>query len=355
MPEQGHAVRIAFHCNATPALGGGHVMRCLTIASECARRGADILFLVSAETPATVPALARSGFPLATVTSGAEMLLATLAAHWGEADWLVVDSFETRADSERLLRRRARRILVIDDLADRPHDCDALVDPNLGRTDAHYRPLVPPAAEVFTGVRFALLRPEFEQARWASRIRRRTGHGRVKRVLVSMGLTDVDAISARVVAALWDACPEIDIEAVVGTGSPSLPTLRHLAESRPRLHIHVDSPRMAELMLAADLAVGSGGSTSWERCALGLPTVLVILADNQVAVARALVAHGAAVGAGTACDGPFRAARLVRALIDDPARLGWMSENCYRLDVGNGAGIIAAHLMDEGRAIAQTP
>jgi UDP-2,4-diacetamido-2,4,6-trideoxy-beta-L-altropyranose hydrolase len=289
-------MKTVFRLDATAAIGGGHAMRCLTLAYELARGGAECLFLVNETAVDWAPALARSPFArqLAGPDGAAD---ADIILGWanGPSDIAIVDSYSLDARYERELRRAARKIMVIDDLADRPHDCDVLLDSMLGREPADYAGLVSNETQMLLGPAYAMLRPEFAALRGASLSRRHASTG-IKRILVSLGLTDVGGITARVVEALRDLKLAADVDVVIGAMAQSRVQLVAMGADWPKLHLHIDPPDMAKLMVDADLAIGAGGTTTWERCCLGLPTIMLVLADNQRLVAERLAAAGAVLG-----------------------------------------------------------
>ena len=302
-------MKAAFYCEASASIGGGHVMRCLALAGELARRGAEVVFLVGAAAEATVPDLARARFATYRIAADMATAMAALAGHWrAGADWLVVDSYTIGRGEEHALRRAAMSLLAIDDLANRVHDCDLLLDQSMGRQAADYAGLVPPACRLLIGPRHALLRPAFAAARASALARREQAFAQglpARRVLVSMGMTDVGAVTGHVVDALLAGGDWTAIDAVVGAATPSLPDLRARAAAHRELSLHVDADaeRLAGLMAHADLAIGAGGGTSLERLCLGLPSIVVALVDNQRAQAAALVAAGAALAVAPASGG----------------------------------------------------
>ncbi len=288
-------MRILFRVDADPRIGGGHVMRCLTLAGEIARRGGENAFLVNDQAQATAPALARSGLRVFVVDSSAEGAGAAARAAFPDgADWVLFDSYAFDAAFERCFRGIARRVAVIDDLADRPHDCDLLIDSTLGREAEDYRALTPAGADILAGAPYAFLRPQFA-ARRAASMDRHMLRTPARRVIVSMGLTDLGAVTARVCAALAQLPGNLRFDVVLGPAAPSKNAILALAKRDGRFHAHIDPPDIADLMALADIAVGAGGTSSWERCCLGLPTVLVVLADNQRLIARRLAQAGAAI------------------------------------------------------------
>lgn len=334
-------LNVAIRADATPSTGGGHIMRCLSLAQALARDGDRVTFLSRPESATTVSALARSGHAVVTVEHDTPAALARQGLHF---DALVVDSYAIGAVEERACRSWARIVVALDDLADRPHDCDLLLDQNFGRNSADYTHLVPPRCTVLAGTQYALLRPEFAVARTAALLRRDSA-GTARRVLVSLGLTDVGGIAGRLVPPLLQALPDIAFDVVVGSTAPSLSTLRAIAAREPRLALHADAPDICDLMAAADLAVGAGGSTAWERCCLGLPTVTVLIAENQRSATAALEAAGATVSVDALAGDPCAA--VAKHCATMAASGEWrirMTQRASAICDGEGASRVAAAL-----------
>jgi UDP-2,4-diacetamido-2,4,6-trideoxy-beta-L-altropyranose hydrolase len=315
-------------------------MRCLTLAQALVKRGASITFACSAESFDTVPALGASGFQavsLKTPCDAAELV--TDGRRWDAA---VVDHYGLDARYEAALRQVAPVILVIDDLADRPHDCDMLLDQVLGREAPDYAPLVSPATELLLGPKNALLRPEFARVRPRALADRAEGRP-VSCIFVSLGMTDIGGITAPAVRAALAAGLDAEIAVAVGSQAESLPHLRAIASANTRVTLHLDSTEMCALMASSDIAVGAGGGTSWERCCLGLPTVMLVLADNQAAIAQSLASSGAAelVHRGDAS----ALTTAIRRLAGDPAARTAMSTAAGAVTDGMGALRLADILM----------
>ncbi len=281
-------LRVLFAPAAGPRIGGGHVMRGLALAEALTARGALCTFAVPpwgerllqrfADPAPRLHPLARSGEPAAV----AEALEAV------RPDVLVLDDYSLSASEVAPLDRPGLRTLVIDDLADRAYACDLLVDPGFGRDASAYAGRVPEGCEVLAGSRYALLRSAFAAAPPP-----RPTDGPVRRAFVSFGLSDVDAIAGRASAALRACAPEVVLDVAVAADAASLPRLQAMAADDPGLTLHPDARDVAGLMRAADVAVGAGGSATWERCALGLPTLAVVVADNQRQMIRRLEEVGA--------------------------------------------------------------
>ncbi|MWJ27632.1 UDP-2,4-diacetamido-2,4,6-trideoxy-beta-L-altropyranose hydrolase [Halomonas sp. ZH2S] len=312
---------VVFRTDASLQVGSGHVMRCLTLATALREQGAACHFLCREHSGHLIDMIEARDFtahrltmPRQTDCAARESDGQPAHAHWlgtswqadAEAcrpvlahlapDWLVVDHYALDARWEEAVLPESTRLMVIDDLADRPHRADLLLDQNLGRDVADYAHWVPANCQVLTGPHFALLRPEFAALRKVS-LARRHQHPPFKRLLISLGGVDKDNVTGQVLSALRDCDlpPALDIEVVMGATAPWLDEVRHAALTMPwPTNVVVNISDMAQRMADADLAIGAAGSTSWERCCLGLPTLMIVLAENQRQVASALDNLGAA-------------------------------------------------------------
>jgi UDP-2,4-diacetamido-2,4,6-trideoxy-beta-L-altropyranose hydrolase len=343
------APRILFCANAGPEVGGGHVVRCLTLARALVERGAECAFL---ESRAAAPILRRFGWPwqttLATVNADTPEDLVASGREFAdrfEADVVVIDHYGVGEAEETGLRGLNRRIVVIDDLADRRHACDLLVDPGFERRRADYSQLVPEGCVTLVGPDHALIRPEFGQARPRA-LSRRALHDRVRRVQVSFGLTDVGGITGRIVDTLAPHLDDLRLDVVIGAGAPSYEALTIRAEADRRIHLHLDAD-MAALTADCDIAVGAGGSSIWERAVLGLPSITLILADNQAPTAERLAAAQATFALDVRA--PDFEATLTDAweqLIGDTSLRWALSRRASDLCDGRGAERVAEALLD---------
>jgi len=240
-------------------------MRCLTLAGALQDAGAFCAFLDSHAVAPVLDAFAPR-----------EVMRVTDAAGW-PSDWVVLDSYRSTLEEEAGWRA-ASRLAVIDDLA-RPHAADLAVDPSFGRDPAAYAPI--PA---LTGPAYALVRPEFAVLRTHAFARRGET---VERALIAFGLTDVGGITTKALERIIPLAGPIALDVAAGSCAPSLPRLRELAAAGV-IDLHIDVRDMATLSAAADIAVGAGGSSIWERATLGLPSIVLALADNQIPMTRAL-------------------------------------------------------------------
>lgn len=313
-------MKVAFRVDASLQMGSGHVMRCLTLAKALRAVGAECHFLCREHRGNMLVQIRAAGHhvhPLALVESSAVVQAqqgALAHAAWLGAsqledaqqsidvlqslrpDWVVVDHYALDACWHRQLRALCRNLMVIDDLADREHDCDLLLDQTFGRHAADYQTLVPENCKMLCGSRFALLRPDFAALRLDS-LTRRAKQREIKHVLITMGGVDQANATAAVLDALAGVAhvAELRVTVVMGAKAPWLEAVRQQVLQLPfAVDVLVDRHDMADLMAMADFAIGAAGSTAWERCCLGLPCIMVILADNQRTVAAGLQAAGAA-------------------------------------------------------------
>jgi UDP-2,4-diacetamido-2,4,6-trideoxy-beta-L-altropyranose hydrolase len=284
--------RVLFLADCGPEIGGGHVMRCLSLARALTARGAACAMIATPAVARVLDAFDDKAILRLPVAEGPLHALVDAAceevARWG-ADVAVVDHYGLVAEQERLL---AVPVVAIDDLADRPHACRLLIDPSLGREAEDYGALTPRGARILAGPDYALLAPAFAETR-AKSLRARRPEDPPRRLLVSLGLMDLKGITGRVLHRLAPRLEGLEVEVVVGGEAQSLPWLKHLASGDPRVRLHVDTREMAALIAAADVGIGGGGSSTWERATLGLPSISLILADNQRELAFELGRRGA--------------------------------------------------------------
>lgn len=309
-------MKVVFRTDASLEIGTGHVMRCLTLADALRAQGGECVFICRPHRGHLLEQIRARGHEVRALSSPSVSFVAraddTPHAAWlglgwardteetlhltaGERfDWLVVDHYALDQRWEEALRPICGRLMAMDDLADRAHDCDLLLDPTLGRLQTDFAGLIRKEAITLLGPLYALLRPEFATLRTASLRRRKTGE--LRHVLVTMGGIDKDNVTGAVLDALDSSAlsPEIRITAVLGLNSPWLGEVQaQAARMRLETQIRVDVADMAQLMTDSDLAIGAGGGTSWERCCLGLPAFILSLAENQRAMANTLQDAGA--------------------------------------------------------------
>ncbi|RUO30006.1 UDP-2,4-diacetamido-2,4,6-trideoxy-beta-L-altropyranose hydrolase [Aliidiomarina sedimenti] len=367
-------MKVVFRADASHQIGSGHVMRCLTLADALTQAGGDCQFICRNHKGHLAEFIRAKGYPchlLHEDSEHAEMGVpstqhsTTQHADWLKVtwqldavqtgcvldtvkpDWLVVDHYALDHGWEQALTPYYRKLMVIDDLADRPHHhADVLLDQTLGRKEDEYRSLVSPDTRLLVGADYALLRPEF--AKWRAYSLKRREVPELKTILINLGGVDNDNVTGDLLDALT-ACKlpaDCSIVVVMGASAPHLQAVRDkaaLMDLDTRVLSGVSN--MAELMAHADFAIGAAGSTSWERCCLGLPAVMVVLAQNQQLIANQLSQIGACevMSADTLND------ELPHVLHDlSETTLKSMSEHARAVCTGDGATHVARTLVSLG-------
>lgn len=285
---------ILFRADASPDIGIGHVMRCHAIAEEMMVRGWGCTFACRELPPALRERLEGRGYSVVMLHDQAPEREQVARQAFGRYDWLILDHYGLGEDWFVAMEGLAERRMAIDDLGDRPLGATLLLDSGPTATLAKYAGRLPAGARTLLGPRYAPLRDEFRQARWQAE---RRAWDKVRRVLISFGGGDPQNLSARAVAAVRQALPQAQIDVVAG------PVAAWEGGAPVGVQVHHDVTRMTPLMLKADLAIGAAGSSSWERCAMGLPSIVTAISKDQQAIAQALHGHGAgwdlgALGAG---------------------------------------------------------
>lgn len=291
---------IAIRVDASNQIGTGHFMRCLTLAEGLQKCGMQIHFISrnlprhlynmvtakgmgftsiengSDESTTETDELAHSSWLGASQSQDAHATINALSNRkW---DWLIIDHYALDSRWESMLRKTTNKILVIDDIADRKHDCDVLLDQNFyAGSKERYINKVPKRCQLLLGPHFALLRDEFRQMHEIIKPRK----GTVRRILVFFGGVDAENYTGRVIDSLSEINTNgMNIDVVVGAQHNCLEKILSACDQYGYV-CHVQTNKMAALMMDADLSIGAGGSTIWERCCLGLPTLVFCTADNQ--------------------------------------------------------------------------
>jgi UDP-2,4-diacetamido-2,4,6-trideoxy-beta-L-altropyranose hydrolase len=355
---------VVFRVDASYRIGTGHVMRCLALADGLKREGAEVAFICRQHEGHLFALIRERGFRVMVLpapraswapSDSHPVHAAWLGSDWEtdvqesaralgslRPDWLVVDHYALDVRWEERLQPMTGRILVIDDLADRPHLCDALVDQNLVRhPHERYNRKVSDGATLMLGPSYALLQPEYLHLHENVTPR----HGAVGRLLVSFGGVDRQGLTRRTVEALFGICDyEFEADIVLAADAPDFGAIQEMVSRRPGFWLHDRVPSLAPLMAAADLMVGAVGTTSWERLCLGLPAIVVTMADNQRPIAEELAGRNLVrwLGdAGAVTTAALRSALLVvfRTGLD----ADW-SQRCLNVVDGRGVGRVCVVL-----------
>lgn len=300
-------MNVVIRTDASLEIGTGHVMRCITLAKQLKRKGMNITFICRDFLGNSISFIQSQGFNVHPLTAtenpnhwqwmrdywyqDAEETKQIIQNLHKKIDLLIVDHYGLDAKWEKEFRSVVHHIMVIDDLADRPHDCDILLDQNYYLDmQNRYKGLVPDTSVQLLGPDYVLLRDEF----LSIDIQKIQRDGNVKNILVFFGGTDPTGETLKTLQAIQGLNrSDIEFNVVVGASNFQKEKIKQICEQISNVTFYCQVNNMAELMMEADLAIGAGGTTSWERCFLGLPSILIIVADNQNEVTHAVAEKGA--------------------------------------------------------------
>ncbi|KAB0499757.1 UDP-2,4-diacetamido-2,4,6-trideoxy-beta-L-altropyranose hydrolase [Pseudomonas vancouverensis] len=295
-------MRVLIRADASPTIGSGHIARCLTLARVLRRQGSHVAFACRVLPNHRLDALRAEGFetfalpgryPDEDPDQAIESMLpwqadiaalASVLADQPAFDWVIVDHYGLDHHWQSAARRWATHIAAVDDLATRTYSVDLLLNQNLSGTADAYRSLLPQGCRTLFGPRHALLRDEFCCP--AIEIK-----PVARRVLVNFGGFDAAMQTRHAMLALQDF-HELEVDFVAGAENPAWDRMQSLVESRPNWRLHRFVDNFYQMMTEADLFIGAGGGTSWERAALGLPTICIAVSNNQQANGEVMAASG---------------------------------------------------------------
>jgi len=299
--------KIAFRVDSSTKIGSGHVVRCLTLADSLREMGGHCHFFCREIEGNLISLIRKHGFKVSVLDfeekvkykishsitsenweSDARKTLACIEAD--HFNWMIVDHYELDAKWEGVLRKKCDRLMAIDDIANRSHDCDILVDQNY-EDFSRYNNLVPKKCLLLLGPKYAMLRPEYAQYRKIRLEQKR--NSLVKTVLVYFGGSDPQDLTGKTLEALSSpSLNSLNLDIVLGSNYAFFERLEKFARRRGRSQIFMALDHLADLMAKADIAIGGGGETNWERICIGLPSIVITMADNQTPISEILNQNG---------------------------------------------------------------
>ena len=299
-------MRIVFRATASKQVGTGHIMRCLTLAEALCKDDDMIVEFVTQKYPENLDDfIKRKGFivhSLEVSTRSKEEGIESFAFDQekdandtieaitdNKIDWIIIDHYSIDYNWEEKLRPYTKNIMVIDDLANRRHNCDLLLDQNYVNNQTRYDELVSPDTIKLLGPRYALLRKEFHDfSKKRAQISRK-----VKRVFIFFGGSDPDNLTSKVLKAISKSdLRSLDLDVVIGSLNPHKSEIKYLVAEHSNAKLYIQVENLAALMSKADIALCAGGSTTWERMSVGLPSIVVTIAENQDAITNDLDKDG---------------------------------------------------------------
>lgn len=302
-------MNIAIRTDACREIGSGHVMRCMTLADRLSRKGCKITFIMREFPNNLIEKVRGRGYAVRILPCHPEVKVFTNdystwlgVAHWqtdaeetqeyllqeGKIDWLIVDHYGIDSRWESRLRPSVEKIMVIDDLANRTHDCDVLLDQNYSKDCARYEVFISKQCIQLLGPKYALVRPEFLYENDGNN----SESGAISNILITFGGSDSTNETLKVMQAL-NHFKGFTVIAVLGATNTSFHLSEQDCNNMGNVQILRDVENMADLMKWADIAVGASGSTMWERMCVGLPTLVISVADNQIKIAEECADKGA--------------------------------------------------------------
>jgi UDP-2,4-diacetamido-2,4,6-trideoxy-beta-L-altropyranose hydrolase len=315
-------MRALFRTDASNEIGSGHVMRCLTLANALKEKKYECIFITKEHEGNLIELITSKGFTVVALKKSSNLISKTIKEvqknsyfNWlndtnendariviehikllGKFNFIFVDHYGINKKWEIALRPYANKIIVIDDLANREHDCNILIDQTLSRSANDYKNLVNKSCSILCGSKYAILRQEFITYR-KLRVVKNKDHKKVKKVLIFLGGYDNSNLTEFILDEIneMNLFNKIELDVVVNKTSPYLKQLHNkAAHMNVNTEIFTSVENMAKLMSNNDICIGAAGTNAWERCCIGLPTIMFVLADNQKNVAKSIENAGAA-------------------------------------------------------------
>lgn len=348
-------MNIFFRVDSSEKIGSGHLFRCLSLADQLRKNGENVIFVSRIFPGNMCDLIEKLKFKVHQLPPGNGEIISQnkhsewLGVSWQQdvqetinvlrsfdkpIDWMIIDHYAIERSWEERIRPYSKKIMVIDDLADRFHDCDLLLDQNLyADLETRYKNLLPEHCQRMLGPQYALVRMEFFEARRKLRDR----NGLIKNILVFLGGADPNNVTVKVLKAVKVVNrPDIVVNVVVGSANPNKEMIAGICSSIPNANYFCQVDNLAKLTEDADLAVGAGGSANWERCLLALPAIIVVTAQNQLETTLALEKSGAIMNLGWHAE--MNVENLVDAIncvLNDREKLLQMSKNSASIMAGS--------------------
>ena len=310
-------MKIAFRVDASPIIGSGHLSRCITLGTQLKESGNEINFICEENIGNFSNFILKKGFNLFMLPSDnehnhlykssnqkneyanwisvgeledARRTIDVIKTSKEKFDWMIVDHYSLNNLWERELSSHVAKIMVIEDLYDRKHECSILLNQNLNSEyNDIYKDLVPNECKKLLGTKYAMLDPIYEKLH--KNVPHKTND--IKNILVYFGGADKDNLTGRTLDTLLNLnLLDIEINIVIPESHGNAKEIEKIALVNKNIILHKGYFDLAPLMVQADFAIGAGGSTSWERCCVGLPSVIVAMSENQIPIAKALEKEG---------------------------------------------------------------
>ena len=341
--------KIFIRVDSGTKIGYGHLIRCLALA-EYLRKHYEIIFISSGLPGNIINELIQKKFKIFRLKShsgkinqnnDAEKTISLVKKYGGKENLMIVDSYELSKRWETSIRPHFKKLIVIDDLNNRRHNCDVIIDQNL-HTEMNrlYDELVPKHCTKLLGPKYAMIRDQFVNLRKSSKIRKFP----ITRILISFGGTDIENQTISLLEIIKKSNLDIRVDVIVGKSNLNKNNIKKICDLTKGFYYFEQTRKIAKLMQSADLSIGSGGSTNWERCSLGLPAIVSIVSDDQMDVTQALSQKKYIISLGIVKK--IKDEDYVSAILSfNKEKLCQMSQKCFRLVDGRGKERISKYIL----------
>ena len=330
--------------DASIEIGTGHVIRCLTLAHRLKKEGKQVAFICRGAEGDCIELIEKQGFHVYKLKSILGSLWTYVADYWErdvketidvlkqhEVEKLIIDHYSIDIKWEQATRPFTKEIIIIDDLANRKHDCDTLLDQNFYlNMETRYKGLVSSTTNLLLGPTHALLREEFIEAKKNLK----AFSGKLERLFIFFGGSDPTNETEKILYSIMPLIEKynFEVDVVVGNSNQNKKRIKDISLTNKNINFYCQINNIAELMAKADIAIGAGGATTWERVFLGLPSIVIAVAMNQVEVAKAVANTGAIIYLGVSNEvNGNQVLENLELLYRDSAELSRIRKSCFNL------------------------
>ena len=339
---------IFIRVDSSTKVGYGHLIRCLALA-DTLKKSFKINFICTNLNGNLISQICKKKFEVfrfntksqrINVKKDAEKTISIIKKHRNKKSLLILDSYILSQEWENRVRPYVKRLIVIDDLMDRKHSCDLIIDQNLHtQMNSLYNKSVLKNCVKLLGPDYAILRNQFIAQRKYARIRSLP----IKNILVSFGGTDNENHTLHALTSLKKLNSDVNVNVVTGTANIGKKIIKNFCKKNFNYNYFEQVENMAKLMKIADLCIGSSGTTTWERCCLGLPAIVTVASNDQKDIASAVSKNKCIINLGKIKKSDnVNYVRLMKNLKN--SELQNMSRNCMKLVDGKGAARISKYI-----------
>jgi len=340
---------IFIRVDSSTKIGYGHFMRCMALA-DTLQKNFEINFITRSLEGSLISDIQKKGFGIFRFYSNSEKInekndaqktISLIKKHSGPKNILIVDNYQLSKKWETDVKPFVHKLIVIDDLSNRSHNCDLLIDQNLHtKVNGLYKGLIPSNCIKLIGPKFSMIRKEFRMMRKS--VKPRTFP--IKKILVSFGGSDIENQTLVALNSIKKMNGKINVDVVVGKANKCKKTLKIFCNKNKHFTYYEQIDNIADLMLSSDLSIGSSGSTTWERCCLGLPAIVSISSNDQRDIANSLSRKKCIINLGDVKK--LKESSYINVITNLKKNdLRNMSKNSMSLVDGNGTQRILKHIL----------